>query len=81
MSLYITSYISTIVGEQLLNATAYLSLSANSVVTINAAFERIHETDMELSFEALPSNSPNIPFGNEVQMLYDFVQKLVKVKV
>ena len=68
-------------GEQLLDGSAYLSLSANCVAALNTAFDRIHEADLEISFETLPTNNPRVPFMNEIQILYDFVQKITKLKV
>ena len=68
-------------GELLLTGHAYLALSAASIVALNASLERIQESDLESSFEATPSNTTKIPLCSEIQMLYDFTQKLIKLKV
>jgi hypothetical protein len=69
-------------GELLLSDEGKLSLPASALRAVNRAFETIStDEDFETSFEATPASSSKIPHLHNVQMLYDFVQKLTRLKV
>ena len=68
-------------GEDLLNGSSLLQLPANVVVVLNSCFEHIRDFDLELSFETLPATTHIIPNMQKVQLLFDFAQKLKKLRV
>lgn len=66
----------------LLSDEGKLSLPAEALVVVNKAFETIRGTaDFDSSFEATPANTSKLPHLQDVQMLFDFVQKLSRLKV
>ncbi len=65
----------------MLSGESKLSLTTNCLHILNEQFSNISEEDFTTSFEVLPANSPKLPKYQDLQFLYDFVQKTVGLKV
>ena len=68
-------------GDDLLCGNALLELPARVAVALSSCFEQIRDNDLELSFEALPATTAVLPNIQEVQLLFDFAQKLKNLRV
>lgn len=69
-------------GENILDGVSSLSLTTSSLVVLNECFASISEDDLTTSFEVLPGTLPRLTSTHDdVQFLYDFVQKVQRLKV
>lgn len=83
LQLFLWAHLYYILGELLLSDDGKLTVPAGKLIVVNHAFETVlhNEEDFETSFEATPANSAKIPHLHNVQIVYDFVQKLRRLKV
>ncbi len=68
-------------GERILEGSSKLCLTTNCLQLLNGSFSSIRGTDLTSSFEVLPGNSPCMPLCQDIQFLYDFMQKTPALKV
>ena len=60
---------------------APLSLTVGFLHFLNQGFSVLVDDDFGASFEALPGSSTQVPICQDLQFLYDFIQKTPKLKV
>ena len=70
-----------ILGEKILSGKSKLSLTTKCLLLLSEGFRAISDSDFHSSFEVLPGKSTRLPVLNDLQFLYDFVQKTVALKV
>ena len=69
-------------GERILDGESRLLLTTGCLAVVNDGFRAILDSnDANSSFEALPGNCWRLPDLDDLQFLYDFVQKTRSLKV